>query len=266
MLSAKGFKYEVHGKGEPVLFIHGTLIADTFVPLIAEPALGRYQKITYRRRGYEGSPRYTGPFTIEEQAQDALDLLRELDNESAHIVGHSHGGAIALQLALTAPRVVRSLVLLEPALTMVPSASAFFEAAAPAMDKYRAGDAAGAAGAFITLVAGPHWRTEVANVIPRGVEQAEKDAAAAFDVDLPSIGAWRFDRDLASRITQPTLSVIGTESGRLMEEGQLLCRDWIPQTETFSVKGARHHLHYQDADCSSQAARGISEFLQRHGA
>ncbi len=43
---------------------------------------------------------------------------------------------MALQLALTAPRVVRSLVMLEPALTMVPSASAMFEAVAPAMDKY----------------------------------------------------------------------------------------------------------------------------------
>ena len=95
---------------------------------------------------------------------------------------------------------------------MVPSAATFFEAAAAAMDKYRAGDAAGAADAFITLVAGPHWRTEVANVIPGGVEQAENDAAAAFDVDLPSVGAWRSDPDLASRITQPTLSVIGTEA------------------------------------------------------
>ncbi|MGH9372852.1 MAG: alpha/beta fold hydrolase, partial [Vicinamibacterales bacterium] len=246
MLSARSFKYEVHGKGEPVLFIHGALIADTFLPLIAEPTLGRYKKITYRRRGYDGSPRLTGPFTIEEQAEDALELLRELDIECAHLVGHSGGGVIALQVALAAPRVVRSLVLLEPALLMVPSASAFFEAATPAMDRYKAGDAAGAAGAFITLVAGPDWRTEVAKMIPGGVEQAEKDAAAAFEVDIPSVGAWRFDRELASQITQPTLYVVGTKSGTFFDEGKELCRTWIPQTEEFSVKGARHHLHHQD--------------------
>jgi 3-oxoadipate enol-lactonase len=264
MLSAGGFQYEVHGKGEPVLFIHGALIADTFLPVSADPALGRYQNITYRRRGYDGSPRHTGPFTIEQQAQDALDLLRELELECAHIVGHSGGGAIALQMALTAPGAVRSLILLEPALVMVPSAPAFFEAVTPAIDKFKAGDAVGAADAFIKLVAGPGWRTEVAKMIPGGVEQAEQDAAAAFEVDIPSVGAWRFDRDLASRITQPTLYVIGTESGTFFDEGQLLCQDWIPQTEAFSVKGAKHHLHYQDPDCSSQVARRISEFLERH--
>ena len=264
MLSARGFKYDVRGTGEPVLFIHGALIADTFLPLIADPALGRYQKITYRRRGYDGSPRHTGPFTIEEQAQDALELLRELDIECAHLVGHSGGGAIALQVALAAPRVVRSLVLLEPALVMVPSAPAFFEAMTPAFDKFKAGDPVGAAGAFVTLVAGPDWRTEVANMIPGGVEQAEKDAAAAFEVDIPSVGAWRFDRDLASQVTQPTLYVIGTESGALFDDGKELCRAWIPQTEELAVKGAKHHLHYQDPDCSSRVARGISAFLERH--
>jgi pimeloyl-ACP methyl ester carboxylesterase len=43
-------------------------------------------------------------------------LLRELAIERAHIVGHSSGGLIALQLALDHPELVRSLALLEPAL------------------------------------------------------------------------------------------------------------------------------------------------------
>ena len=90
MLSARGFNNEVHGKGEPVLFIHGALIADTFLPLIA----------------------------------------------------------------LAAPKVVRSLILLEPALVMVPSAPACFEATTPAIDKFKAGEPVGAAGAFVTLVGG----------------------------------------------------------------------------------------------------------------
>ena len=32
-------EYEVSGSGEPVVFIHGVLIADTFRPLLTEPSL-----------------------------------------------------------------------------------------------------------------------------------------------------------------------------------------------------------------------------------
>ena len=45
-------EYEVSGTGEPVVFIHGAFIADTFRPLLAEPTLaGRYRLILYHRRG-----------------------------------------------------------------------------------------------------------------------------------------------------------------------------------------------------------------------
>ena len=42
--------------------------------------------------------------------------MKHLGLERAHVVGHSYGGAIAVQLALEAPSLVHSLVLLEPAI------------------------------------------------------------------------------------------------------------------------------------------------------
>jgi pimeloyl-ACP methyl ester carboxylesterase len=94
-------EYEVSGAGEPVVCVHGALIADTFRPLRGEPSLARYCLITYRRRGYGGSTG-DGPASIARQAADCAALLRHLGVERAHVVGHSYGGAIALQLALDA--------------------------------------------------------------------------------------------------------------------------------------------------------------------
>ena len=131
-------EYEVSGTGEPVVFVHGAFIADVFRPLLGEPSLaGQYQLITYRRRGYGGSSRTPGPISAERQAADCQALLRYLGVERVYVVGHSFGGAVALQLALDAPEVVHSLALLEPALFVGASAQAYRESLARSAQGYR---------------------------------------------------------------------------------------------------------------------------------
>src|SRR5689334_23104318 len=94
-------EYEVAGTGEPVLLIHGSVIADGGKPLMSAPALAdKYQLIRYHRRGYAGSTHPIEPVGISEQASDAAGLLRALGIATAHVVGHSYGGDVALQLAL----------------------------------------------------------------------------------------------------------------------------------------------------------------------
>ena len=56
MLKAQGLEYEPHGEGEPVLLIHGSHVADSFLPLTREVVLAdRYRLIRYHRRGFAGS-------------------------------------------------------------------------------------------------------------------------------------------------------------------------------------------------------------------
>jgi pimeloyl-ACP methyl ester carboxylesterase len=84
-------EYEIGGEGEPVLLIHGSFIADSFLPLMSEPSLAKYRLTRYRRRGFAGSSAHEGPFSIERQAADAAALLQQLGVQRAHIVGHSYG-------------------------------------------------------------------------------------------------------------------------------------------------------------------------------
>lgn len=109
-------EYESHGTGDPVALIHLSLYADSFAPLMDQPALEGYRLVRYHRRGYVGSSRTAGPVTIGDQAADLGGLLEYLGVRRAHIAGHSYGGLIALQLALNRPDLVASLVLMEPAL------------------------------------------------------------------------------------------------------------------------------------------------------
>src|SRR5690242_6345603 len=110
-------EYAAFGSGEPVVLIHGAFVADSFIPIIRGSDLSKdYRLITYHRRGYGGSQHGIEPVGISMHAEDCQALLHHLNIKRAHVVGHSFGALVALQLAVDAPEYVHSLSLLEAAL------------------------------------------------------------------------------------------------------------------------------------------------------
>ena len=262
MLKDNGLEYEICGDGEAVLLIHGSHVAGSFLPLMKDSTLAEhYRLIRYHRRGFAGSGPVPASFSIDEQARDARSLLAHLGVERAHLVGHSYGGVIALQLALDAPSLVRSLVLLEPALLMMPSAQALRETLAAAAELYVTGEATGAVDRFFDVVWGTDWRSVVGTNVPGGPEQADRDVATTFEIEIPALEKWVFDVDRAHRITQRVLYVIGSESGEVFEDGKQLLRSWLPQTREAVVPGVNHLLQVKSPGL---VAKIIAEFLLSH--
>src|SRR5512145_1174775 len=183
-------EYMVHGSGDPMLFIHGAGIADSFLPLVNLPTLSGVQQIHYRRRGYGQSTAAEGPpeSFMARAAADAAQLLAHLGVGPAHVVGHSSGALVALDLACDTPHAVRSLALLEPPLLGVPSTGPHMAALTPAVERYAAGDAAGGIDGLFSLVFGPGWRPAADRAVPGGPEQAEADATTFFEFEMPGIG------------------------------------------------------------------------------
>ena len=73
----------------------------------------RYRLARFDNRGIGASALIAGgALSIAAMAEDALAVLDALGVAQAHVVGHSMGGVIAQQLALSAPQRVRSLALL----------------------------------------------------------------------------------------------------------------------------------------------------------
>jgi pimeloyl-ACP methyl ester carboxylesterase len=260
--------YAVSGTGEPIVFVHGAFIADAFRPLVAEPSLrDNYRLITYRRRGYGGSTRTPDPVGIARQAADCRALLRYLGVAQAHVVAHSYGGCVALQLALDAPEMVHSLALLEPALAVGESGQQYRDALARNEQLYRE------AGAEVAVEDGfrARWsgysRGTLEQALPGAFAQAVADAATTFEEDTVGLREWRFGEAEARRITQPVLSVLGGGSDALWArfgETHRLLLSWLPDAEGFVLPDATHFLHVESPARSRGLAEALADFFGRH--
>ncbi|BAY07907.1 alpha/beta fold hydrolase [Calothrix sp. NIES-2098] len=106
--------YEIQGTGEAIALIHsgGADLRDwqSIAPLLAK----KYQVITFDGRGAGQSP---PPLEPANYVEDLTRLLDHIGIEKATLVGHSIGGQIATDFALTYPERVSKLVLVAPGLS-----------------------------------------------------------------------------------------------------------------------------------------------------
>jgi pimeloyl-ACP methyl ester carboxylesterase len=259
------FEYETAGQGEPLLLIHGVIIADAGAPLLSETALtSRFRVTHYHRRGFAGSQPHAGPFSIEEQAADALAVLHHVAGDRAHVLGHSYGGSIAVQLALAAPASVHSLSLLEAGL---PRAAAHVapgsgEALALIRAAYASGDRAGAVDGFLRLAIGVDYRGDLDRTLRKGwFEQSVADLDTLYQVEAPALVPWHFDASLAQGISQPVFLVAGANSPPSRLEDLQLLQAWFPDAEVLVLPGASHALQMQNPGGMAEA---LAAFLTNH--
>jgi pimeloyl-ACP methyl ester carboxylesterase len=100
------------GQGPDVLLIGG--LGDTVESwqFQLDGLSDRYRLTAFDNRGAGRTPLSQGPRSARTMADDAGALLRALEVPSAHVAGFSMGSAIAQELALRHPELVRSLVLM----------------------------------------------------------------------------------------------------------------------------------------------------------
>jgi pimeloyl-ACP methyl ester carboxylesterase len=104
--------YKVEGSGDPVVFVQGVgLHGDGWLPQ-TQVLRSDFRCITFDNRGMGLSQPAGADITVSRFAEDALAVMNSAGIEAAHFAGHSLGGAIALQVALTARHRVKSLALL----------------------------------------------------------------------------------------------------------------------------------------------------------
>lgn len=102
--------YEIHGSGEPLVFLHGGLMTIAMVePLITELAQTR-QVVAVELEGHGHTALLDRPLTYEQMADDIAALIEQLSLAPTDVFGFSLGGGVAWQIAIRHPELVRKLV------------------------------------------------------------------------------------------------------------------------------------------------------------
>jgi 3-oxoadipate enol-lactonase len=188
----------------PVVFIHG-LGGSHAMWLYQVPAFcTRFPVINVDLRNHGASTKIDAEFTIADMATDIARLLRVLGVSTAHVVGLSLGGMVALQLAVDHPSAVSGLVLAD---TLAGALPGMEHVGREALAFIENNSMAEVARARITTAFSPGVNSDARDHFIEQVSRNDKDAyvraaRAAFAFNL---------RDRLRDVKKQTLVVVGEE-------------------------------------------------------
>lgn len=104
--------YEIHGKGTPLVLLHGggSTIESNYGRVLPELAK-RHQVIAVELQAHGHTPDIDRPLSFEQDADDVAALIKQLHIKKADIMGFSNGATTSLQIAIRHPQLVNKLVL-----------------------------------------------------------------------------------------------------------------------------------------------------------
>lgn len=249
--------YEVHGEGEPLVFINGAGASIEWSYGLIPTYSRDYRLVLFDNRGAGRSDRPEMTYTTEMMSDDVAGLLDAIGIDSAHIRGASMGGMIAQHFALRYPKRVRSLILqsthcggphstmpqlpdLAPSQTLTPEE--------PTMDMLR-------------LCLTPEFIYKNPSVFQQ---------LTAFMVEHPFLhhDTPKHLQALASHdayerlpeIRVPTLIIAGDADGIIPVENSRVLASRIPGAELAILKNAGHML----VEAAEEADGIVFDFLRRH--
>ncbi|KEO82610.1 alpha/beta fold hydrolase [Tumebacillus flagellatus] len=222
--------YEQAGSGEHALvLIHGNVASSRWWDDLFAPLAEQFTVVRLDLRGC-GQSEPAGGNSVAQYAADVQGLLEQLGLKRVTVVGHSLGGAVSMQLAVTAPELLEGMVLINsaPAEGLVTP-----EERKPLIE--------------MMIQDRNLMKMSLAAVIPTKAsgeffETLVDDAMIAGPTCVPnytSLGETDY-RPLLANTNVPTLIVFGTQDSLITLEMTQRTKDSIPGSEILFYEGIGH--------------------------
>ena len=238
------------GQGERILCLHGAggngAVFDPLIDRLADA----HEPLAFDQPGHGRSGGFDSLGSIERMAAFTRALWEKLALRSPVLLGHSMGGAIALQLALEHAAEVRALVLV--------GAGARFDGVGEGLEQMRLVSEGKARRQFDKQIYAPKAPPEV---MQRGFMESLKTDPRAVVGDLQAIDAC----DLVARLGEievPTLVVVGADEVPRMREQADVLTDGIRGARRVDVPDAGHQIHLEQPEAVAAAVLAFLEELR----
>ena len=237
-LNAKTF-----GEGpETLVILHGLFgMLDNWQTLARKWA-ERYRVVLLDLRNHGRSP-HAAEMNYDLMAADVAEYLETAGIDRCYLLGHSMGGKVAMQTALTYPGLVEKLIVVDIAPRQYRPGHDDVFAALNALDPREVSDRKDAAERMGAHISDPGIQLFL-------LKNLARDPAGGFRwrMNLPAIqaaypdligpvgkpGQWR---------TEPTLFLRGSKSGYVQDEDEALIDELFHDARITTIAGAGHWVH-----------------------
>lgn len=247
--------WESQGTGAPVLLMHGLGYTREGWGPLRELLAERYRVLSFDNRGIGESEIPPGPYSVEELARDAAQVLDEAGVGRAHVVGASLGGFAAQALASDRPERVDRLVLVGtspggPGAYPLPEGTLRLMAEAPSLEPLVA------LRRFVENAVAPGSPTELVDEI-YAYRQAHPPDPAGWAAQAAAGIGWDAG-DRLGGIAAPTLVVAGTADAVVDHRNAQLLAGRIPDARLELLDGVGHLAFWER---SEEFAALVERFL-----
>lgn len=247
-----GLAHVVHGKGAPLVLIHGSL-CDMRYWKAQIPALSRdFQVFSVSLRGYWPDDAIASPqgFSAQAHADDIAAFIDAHCGGRAHVAGHSRGGNVAFQVARRHPEKVAALVLADPGLMMNDGEDRRGDFRHKALRAIQSGDVEAGLALFIDTVSGEDtWRRMVPWFKQMVMDNAHTLAAQVAEP------AYRLTENDARAVAHPVLLIGGALSPAPYPAILDALHAWLPNAQQLRIAGSSHGMNLGNPRAFNEAVR-----------
>ena len=248
--------YREFGQGSPLIILHGLFGFSDNWQTIAKGLSGQHLVVTPDLRNHGRSPHLPG-HSYPEMAEDLKAFMEAHWMFSAALVGHSMGGKVAMQLALSHPDMVERLVVVDIAPDRAEDNHSSIFSALLGMDLSKMSTRQEAETYLAERIPDTGTRQFLLKNITR-----ESDGKFTWKMNLPVL--WEHFNDILAPVQatepfdKPTLFIRGSRSGYIRDGDFPLIKTLFPQAEIATVEGAGHWVH---ADKPAELLALLRDFL-----
>lgn len=244
------------GTGSPVLILHGLFGFSDNWQTIAKGLSENHLVVTPDLRNHGRSP-HVDTHSYPEMAEDLRVFMEEHWMFSAQVIGHSMGGKVAMQLALSYPDMVERLVVvdIDPGQAEDNHSSIFRALLGMDLSKMAT-------------------RTEIETYLSEHIDDRgtlqfllknitrSDEGTFTWKMNLPVL--WKHYNDVLAPVSgdpfdKPALFIRGSRSDYIKPTESALITSLFPLAEIVTIEDAGHWVH---ADKPNELLRVLKEFLQ----